>query len=271
MCELQPSNNTVRCGPNRTPGVAGWVSGPASTSNSARAGATPTLRRRSRSAFAVGEATGIPDRPAVSLSHTSWWPTSREQEVDPDAGGRIPQPPAQSSSLPGPRRRARMARSPSVPPDDQARTGPRPRCRMGDGRSAQAAGRNEKATELVVGPAVLADCLDQRAPWFYVRSPSIPLARPKGWVGTDAGQGGRLHVPLLADREAEAAAVRSGQDVPSTCHFRIGGDARERAAADRARLLSWRIATRLRWTTVRPAGRPCQPRDSADGHRYLVG
>jgi hypothetical protein len=71
LIELQPSNDTVRYGPNRTPGMAGWANGPASTSNNVRTGALPSLRRRSRSAFALGQTTGIPDRPAVSLSQTS--------------------------------------------------------------------------------------------------------------------------------------------------------------------------------------------------------
>ncbi|MFG2561431.1 hypothetical protein, partial [Streptomyces sp. NPDC048496] len=65
LIELHPSNDTVRYGPNRTPGVVGRANGPASTSNTARTGALPSLRRRSRSAFVLGQTTGIPDRPAV--------------------------------------------------------------------------------------------------------------------------------------------------------------------------------------------------------------
>ncbi|MEU5030677.1 hypothetical protein [Streptomyces milbemycinicus] len=45
MSELQPSNDTVRYGPNRTPDVVGWANGPASTSNNARTGALPSPRR----------------------------------------------------------------------------------------------------------------------------------------------------------------------------------------------------------------------------------
>ena len=56
LTDLQPSNDTVRYPPDMTPGVRGWPSGPASTSNSAPAGATPIRRRRSRSAFADGAA-----------------------------------------------------------------------------------------------------------------------------------------------------------------------------------------------------------------------
>lgn len=75
LSELQPSNDTVRNAPKRTPGVVGPDSSPASTSNNARTGAGPSLRRRSRNAFADGQATGIPDGPAVSLSQTRRWPT----------------------------------------------------------------------------------------------------------------------------------------------------------------------------------------------------
>lgn len=69
--ELQPSNEPVRHAPNRTPGVVGRASGPASTSDNARTGAQPSRRRGSRRAFGVGQATGSPNSPAVSLSHTS--------------------------------------------------------------------------------------------------------------------------------------------------------------------------------------------------------
>jgi transposase len=61
----------LRYGPNRAPGVVGWANGPASTSNNARTGALPSLRRRSRSAFVLGQTIGIPDKPTVSLSQTS--------------------------------------------------------------------------------------------------------------------------------------------------------------------------------------------------------
>ena len=68
--ELQPSKATVRSPPNRTPGVPGWASGPATTSNSAFSGAGPSRRRRSRSAFSDGHGTAIPASPAVSLAQT---------------------------------------------------------------------------------------------------------------------------------------------------------------------------------------------------------
>ncbi|MFI1337803.1 hypothetical protein ACH4U7_48550 [Streptomyces sp. NPDC020845] len=46
MSELQPSNDTVRYGPNRTPDVVGWANGPASTSNNTRTGARHIARRK---------------------------------------------------------------------------------------------------------------------------------------------------------------------------------------------------------------------------------
>jgi hypothetical protein len=70
LIELQPSKATVRSPPNRTPGVPGWASGPATTSNRAFSGAGPSRRRRSRSAFSDGLATGRPCSPAVSLAQT---------------------------------------------------------------------------------------------------------------------------------------------------------------------------------------------------------
>ena len=70
LSELHPSKATVRSPPNRTPGVPGWASGPATTSNSAFSGAGPSRRRRSRSAFSDGQGTGRPSSPAVSLAHT---------------------------------------------------------------------------------------------------------------------------------------------------------------------------------------------------------
>ena len=63
---------TVRYRPNRIPGVAGWATGPASTSNSALNGAAPRRRRKSRSAFADGHGTPWPSRAAVSFAHTFW-------------------------------------------------------------------------------------------------------------------------------------------------------------------------------------------------------
>jgi hypothetical protein len=68
--ELQPSKATVRSPPKRTPGVRGWASGPATTSNSAFIGAGPSRRRRSRSAFSDGHGTAIPASPAVSFAQT---------------------------------------------------------------------------------------------------------------------------------------------------------------------------------------------------------
>ena len=70
LSELQPSKATVRSPPNRTPGVPGWASGPATTSNSAFSGAGPSRRRRSRSAFSDGRGTARPASPAVSLAQT---------------------------------------------------------------------------------------------------------------------------------------------------------------------------------------------------------
>ncbi|MFE9328419.1 hypothetical protein ACIHDR_45025 [Nocardia sp. NPDC052278] len=69
--EVQPSKDTIRYRPNRTPGVDGCANGPASTSNNIRIGATPTRRRKSRNAFAVGAGKGIPVSEAVSLSQTA--------------------------------------------------------------------------------------------------------------------------------------------------------------------------------------------------------
>ena len=69
--EVQPSKATVRYRPDRTPGVDGWAAGPASTSNSAFSGAAPIRRRRSRSAFGVGDGTpGSPSSAAVSFCRT---------------------------------------------------------------------------------------------------------------------------------------------------------------------------------------------------------
>ena len=73
LIELQPSKETIRNGPNRTPGVTGWASGPARVSNTRFMGSAPSRLRRSRRAFAVGSATSIPTpvRAAVSLCQTS--------------------------------------------------------------------------------------------------------------------------------------------------------------------------------------------------------
>jgi hypothetical protein len=73
--ELNPSKATVRRPRYRTPGVCGWASGPATTSNSAFIGAGPSRRRRSRSAFSDGHATAIPTNPAVSFAQTRAYPS----------------------------------------------------------------------------------------------------------------------------------------------------------------------------------------------------
>ena len=75
LSELQPSKATVRSPANRTPGVPGWASGPATTSNSALIGAGPSRRRKSRSAFSDGHGTSRPASPAVSLAHTRAYPS----------------------------------------------------------------------------------------------------------------------------------------------------------------------------------------------------
>ena len=51
LIDMQPSKATVRYRPNRTPGVDGCATGPASVSNNAFTGAAPTRRRRSRNAL----------------------------------------------------------------------------------------------------------------------------------------------------------------------------------------------------------------------------
>ena len=70
LIEAQPSKATVRNRPNRTPGVRGWATGPASTSNSAFTGAIPIRRRRSRSALADGHGRPRPSSAAVSFCRT---------------------------------------------------------------------------------------------------------------------------------------------------------------------------------------------------------
>lgn len=68
--ESQPSNATVRSPAKRTPGVDGWPSGPATTSNRAFSGTGPRRRRRSRRAFSDGHGTSMPASPVVSLPYT---------------------------------------------------------------------------------------------------------------------------------------------------------------------------------------------------------
>ena len=75
LIELQPSKATVHSPPNRTPGVQGWASGPATTSNSALTGAGPSRRRKSRSAFSEGDGRSRPASPAVSLTQTRAYPS----------------------------------------------------------------------------------------------------------------------------------------------------------------------------------------------------
>jgi hypothetical protein len=70
LIDVQPSKDTVRYRPNRTPGVVGRATGPASTSNNASSGATPTRRRRSRNALPDTDGTDPVSRAAISLSHT---------------------------------------------------------------------------------------------------------------------------------------------------------------------------------------------------------
>ena len=72
LIAVQPSKATVRNRPNRTPGVYGWATGPASTSNSALTGAMPIRRRRSRSALPDGHGSSCPSSAAVSFCHTIW-------------------------------------------------------------------------------------------------------------------------------------------------------------------------------------------------------
>ena len=71
----------VKVGPNRTLGVCGWASGPATTSNNALSGAGPSRRRRSRSAFSDGSGTSRPASLAVSLPHTRAQPGSTRSGV----------------------------------------------------------------------------------------------------------------------------------------------------------------------------------------------
>ena len=68
--ELQPSKATVRSPPKQVPGLRGWASGPATTSNRAFIGAGPRRRRRTRSAFSDGHGTATPASPAVSFAQT---------------------------------------------------------------------------------------------------------------------------------------------------------------------------------------------------------
>ena len=66
--DTQASNATRAVAANRTPGVAGSATGPASTSNNARNGAAPSRRRRSQNALPDGDIR--PGAAAVSLAHT---------------------------------------------------------------------------------------------------------------------------------------------------------------------------------------------------------
>jgi len=75
LIETQPSKATVRYRPNRTPGVDGCATGPASVSNSAFTGAAPTRRRRSRKALSDTDTRSPAPRPASMLAHTFAEPT----------------------------------------------------------------------------------------------------------------------------------------------------------------------------------------------------
>ena len=70
LTERHPSKATVRYRPNRAPGIRGWPSGPASTSNNILTGAAPTRRRKPRSALPDGTESPSPSSAAVSLAHT---------------------------------------------------------------------------------------------------------------------------------------------------------------------------------------------------------
>ena len=93
------SRRTRRCAARGsvTPGVCGWASGPATTSNSAFNGAGPSRRRRSRSAFSDGHGTiqaGQPGgqlRPHPRIAQAREQP-QREHEVHPDPRRQIAQP-----------------------------------------------------------------------------------------------------------------------------------------------------------------------------------
>ena len=98
-----PSGSSARrrrqCAARRsdTPGVCGWASGPATTSNRAFSGAGPRRRRRSRRAFSDGDGTSSPASPAVSLPHTRSVAQLREHrqrqhEIHPGPRRQDPQP-----------------------------------------------------------------------------------------------------------------------------------------------------------------------------------
>ena len=104
LSELQPSKATVRSPPNRTPGVPGWASGPATTSNSAFSGAGPSRRRRSRSAFSDGRGHRQALQPGGQLGPDPGIPQprvhpQRQHEVHPDPGRQVPQPPLHRPGL----------------------------------------------------------------------------------------------------------------------------------------------------------------------------
>jgi len=73
LSELQPSNATVRSPANRTPGVPGWASGPAATSNSALTGADGSRVRDSyRLITTLIDHRRFPAAAVVRLYHERW-------------------------------------------------------------------------------------------------------------------------------------------------------------------------------------------------------
>nr|WP_237330063.1 hypothetical protein [Streptomyces sp. BA2] len=98
MIEPQPSKETIRNGPNRTPVVAGTASGPARTSKQvphrfgadAAAQIAQGLRGRRRDLEpGAGQGRGqlAPDQPVADLGEQA----HREQEVDPDPRRKVSQ------------------------------------------------------------------------------------------------------------------------------------------------------------------------------------
>ena len=96
--EFSPSNATVRSPANRTPGVCGWASGPATTSNSAFNGAGPSRRRR------------VPQRLLRRARHRQ--PGQPGGQLAPHPGVAQPreQPQREHEVHPGPRRQVRSRR-----------------------------------------------------------------------------------------------------------------------------------------------------------------
>ena len=132
LIDRQPSKATVRYRPNITPGVRGRPSGPANTSNSARSGAGPSRRRRSRSARDEGTARPSPSSAAVSFAHTPRYPAagnnhSASTKYSPTReGSSRSRRCGRARDRPAPHRPTRTARPGSAPPDARARTPPPP-------------------------------------------------------------------------------------------------------------------------------------------------